>query len=77
MKGYKIDSKALLGQGAYGVVYRALYTKGNKIAVKRINLGGKHKLPNIVRDVEKLKHLDHPNIVNVYDIYQEENVVWI
>ena len=77
IKGYTINPKDFLGQGAYGVVYRAVDSKGNKVAAKRIDIGGKHKLPNIVTDVEKLKQLNHPNIVKVFDIHQEESIVWM
>ena len=76
IKGFTIKPREVIGQGSYGVVYRAFDSAGNKIAAKRIDLAG-HSLPNIVRDIEKLKQLDHPNIVKVYDIHQEENLVWM
>ena len=77
VKGFTIKLKEFVGQGAYGVVYRAVDSKGNKVAAKRIDLGGKHSLPNIIKDVEKLKQLDHPNIVKIYDVYQDEKVIWM
>ena len=77
VKGVTIKLKEFIGQGAYGVVYRAVYSKGNKVAAKRIDLDGRHSLPNNSTDVEKLKQLDHPNIVKVYDVYQGEKAVWM
>ena len=47
-----------------------------KIAAKRIDFAG-YSLLNIVRDVEKLKQLDHPNIVKVYDIHQDDKTTWM
>ena len=47
------------------------------MAAKCIDLGDRHSLPNIVRDTEKLNQLNHHNIVKIYDIHQEENMVWI
>ena len=77
IKGYKINPEVVPAQGDYGVIYQAVDSEGNKIAVKNKDIGGKHKLPNIIKDEEKLKHLNHPNIVKVYDIHQGESVVWI
>ena len=51
--------------------------KGNNVAAKHIYLGHKHPLPNIVGYNEKLKQLNHHNIVKVSDIHQEENMVWM
>ena len=74
--GYKIDTTTVIGQGAYGVVYRALYPNGQKVAAKRIDTS-RHPLLNIAEYVQKLKQLDHPNIVHVYDIHQEEKAAWM
>ena len=74
IKGY---SKQVKGQGAYGIVYKGHKDKGNKIAAKQINTKRKHSLPGILKDIERLKKLDHPNIVKVHDINQEDSVIWI
>ena len=50
VKGFTIKLKEFIGQGAYGVVYRAVDSTGKAVAVTRIDLGGKHSLPNIIED---------------------------
>ena len=77
VKGFTIKLKEFIGQGAYGVVYRAVDLTGKAVAVTRIDLGGKHSLPNIIEDVKKLKQLNHPNIVKVHDIHQDEKTIWM
>ena len=76
VKDFTINTKDYIGQGAYGVVYRAFDPKGSEVTAKRVDLAGR-SFPNIIKDVEKLKQLDHPNIMKVYDIHQDDNVVWI
>ena len=75
--GYTVYLSQVIGQGAYGIVYKAEDIKGNKIAAKRIDTKRKHFLSNIIPDIENLKQLNHPNIVKVYHIHQEESIVWI
>ena len=70
-------ARKVLGRGGYGIVYKAEDSKGNKIEAKRIDTKRKHSLFNITRNVEKLKQQNHPNIVKVNDIHQEENVIWV
>ena len=77
VKGYTIYAKDILGKGAYGIVYKAIDADGKKVAAKMIDISNKHLLDEIITDVEKLLRLDHQNIVKLYDIHQEENVVWV
>ena len=77
IKGYTIYSKHVIGQGAYGIIYKGHNDKGNKIAAKRIDTQRKSSMRDILKDIERLKKLDHPNIVKVYDTHQEGSVVWI
>lgn len=58
----------MLGQGAYGIVYKGRKTDTNEIvAIKRIPFtdstpeGG---VPcNVIREISLLRELDHPNVV--------------
>ena len=71
-----VSLKSILGQGAYGIVYRAWNSKRQYVATKRINTLNGKKIPKI-SGLEKLIGLDHPNIVKVFDIHQTEKEIWI
>jgi len=65
----------IIGQGAYGIVYRGRQEETNDIvAIKRIPFadstpeGG---VPcNVIREISLLRELDHPNVVKLLDIIQ-------
>ncbi len=55
-----------LGEGTYGVVYKALdNTNGNFVALKKIRLEKEDEgIPSTaLREISVLKELQHPNIV--------------
>ncbi|BGP31514.1 Protein kinase of the Mitotic Exit Network [Rhodotorula toruloides] len=61
---FKLAEK--LGQGAFGSVYKALnWTTGESCAVKQIDLSHipESELPDIMSEIDLLKNLHHPNIV--------------
>lgn len=68
-------STDLIGQGAYGIVYKGIQTaSGDTVAIKRIPFadstpeGG---VPcNVIREISLLRELDHPNVVQLLDIIQ-------
>ena len=69
----------ILGNGKYGIVYKATDDKGNKVAAKSISTKDKSKLSKIttLSKLEKLIRLSHPNVVKIFDVHQEEDTIWI
>ena len=74
---YTVNTGKVLGKGAYGMVHPATDAKGNKIAAKHIDGKDKHKVQKITKDLDKLATLDHPNIVKVHAIHQEDSTIWM
>ena len=52
IKGYTIYSKHVIGQGAYGIIYKGHDDKGNKIAAKQIDTQRNHLMRGILKDIE-------------------------
>ncbi|KAL3938134.1 MAG: hypothetical protein SGBAC_006896 [Bacillariaceae sp.] len=75
LEGY--DRTEMIGQGAYGVVYKGRKEDtGDIVAIKRIPFadstpeGG---VPcNVIREISLLRELDHPNVVKLLDIKQAD-----
>ena len=62
----KYQKKEKLGEGTYGVVYRAINIEtGEIVAIKRIRLEKEDDgVPSTaIREISLLKNLKHPNIV--------------
>ena len=75
VKSYTINQAEVLGQGAFGVVYKGSYGKKLEIAAKRID-GDKH--PRILtQNLYRIMKLDHPTVMNLLDIEQNGKVVWM
>ncbi|CAN6461802.1 unnamed protein product [Victoria cruziana] len=61
-----------IGEGTYGVVYKAVDKKTNRtVAVKKIRLGDYKEGVNMtaLREIKLLKELNHPNIIELIDAY--------
>lgn len=69
-----------LGRGAYGKVVKALHIPSGQFrAVKIIitkNMSKKEK-QQILREIQILSHLDHPNIVKIFEYFINANSIYL
>ncbi|KAL8429587.1 hypothetical protein ACSSS7_006517 [Eimeria intestinalis] len=72
MERYKKLDK--IGEGTYGVVYKAQDANGNLCALKKIRLEAEDEgIPSTaIREISLLKELHHPNIVRLMDVVHTE-----
>ena len=74
-KYYKIQK--IIGKGAFGVVYKAFeLCSGKIVAIKQIPVDSKNK-KHVIKEIELLKNLEHPNIVIYYNYLKEEDNIYI
>lgn len=67
-----------LGKGTFGTVYKALHTvTGEFVAIKEITTHGTEDMTAVMGEVELLKRLNHPNIVEFKDIRRKNNKYYI
>jgi len=63
-----------LGAGAAGTVYRVKHkTEGGEFAVKSIDLEDHLRKDHLLMEVQVMRKLVHPNLVNLKDIFLEKN----
>jgi len=74
---YKIEK---IGEGTYGVVYKAKDNVTNAIvALKKIRLEAEDEgVPSTaIREISLLKELQHPNIVSLCNVVHEDNKLYL
>ena len=79
VKSYSISQTEVLGNGAFGVVFKGFDAKQRAIAAKRID-GKKH--PRILtqldsQDLDRFVHLDHPNVLKILDVERNDKIIWM
>ncbi|KAG0148073.1 hypothetical protein CROQUDRAFT_41983 [Cronartium quercuum f. sp. fusiforme G11] len=70
----------VLGRGAFGCVFRALnWFTGETVAVKQVGLSNipRSELPEIMSEIDLLKNLDHPNIVQYRGFVKTSDYLYI
>ncbi len=70
------EVQAVLGEGGFAVVRKAIHRiNGNIYAVKTIDTCKikTNKLESLRNEVNIMKMLDHPNVIKLYEIFEEEN----
>ena len=76
---YRIESK--LGQGGMGVVYRAYDTHLNRpVAIKTLTaeaLADTERIQRFIQEARTASSLNHPNIIHIYDISEQDGVSFI
>jgi serine/threonine-protein kinase ULK/ATG1 len=75
---YKLTDK-LLGRGSYSKVYLGFTINNEKCAIKIISsIGLNNSIKEKLLDEAKiLKKLNHPNIIKLYDIYEDIGEIYI
>ncbi|KAG7395709.1 Cell division protein kinase 1 [Phytophthora boehmeriae] len=76
----RIEKGGSIGEGTYGVVYKSLDLKTNKVvALKRIRLETEDDgIPSTaLREISVLRELEHPNIVSLLDCLQEDGKLFL
>jgi len=78
-RGYMVEDK--LGQGAFGVVYKAVHKTSNQLsAVKVIDLqkmSDRTRTKFLPREIETLIKAKHENLIQVYDIFRADSKMFI
>ena len=79
-KVWTMDSK-MLGQGAYGKVYKATAVDdpSRVVAVKIINKKGldSFMMESLENEIHLLNKVDHPHIAKYYETYDEANYLYM
>ena len=68
---YSLDKKEL-GHGHYGVVRVGKHREtGQRVAIKTIPKAKVSRPETLRREIEILKQVDHPNIIKLYEVYED------
>jgi calcium-dependent protein kinase len=67
-----------LGAGAFGKVYLVEHLKSKQTyACKRLSKKKIKNIESIISEINMLKNLDHPNIVKLFEIYEDKSYLFL
>ena len=75
INNYTVNSKDVIGKGAFGIVYKGKDGKKNTVAAKAID--GKLHPKVLGQNFDKLLQLDHENVVKIFAIDRQDNLLWV
>ena len=75
IKQYTVHSTEVIGQGAFGVLYKGTDSKKNPIVAKRIDEKRHQRILKL--NLDKLLSLDHPNVIRILDVERIDNIFWM
>ena len=74
----KYDVLKQLGKGGYGKVYEVKNKKTGEIrACKHLSKLNVKDLDKFRREIEIMKKMDHPNIIQIYEVFESERSLYI
>ena len=71
---YKLREK--LGEGGFGLVFKAHDPKLDREVALKILHGGQHRV-SLVREAQVIARLSHPNIIHIYDVGEVDGHVYV
>ena len=71
-------NKQYIGKGSFSVVYKGYNSKGETIAIKKIN---RQLIKNIQKyiklEIDLMFRLRHPNIIRLYEVFHTKNSIYL
>ena len=71
------DKLEILGKGAFGDVYKVRRKNDKEIRALKAIKKNSLKVSELKNEINILKEIDHPNIMNIYEFFEDENYLYI
>lgn len=81
IKNYTYNERHCLGEGSFGKVYEAISDEGKKVAIKKVEQklisSDSYLRSSLENEINIMKKLKHPNIVELYDVVLTANSIYL